>query len=316
MSQPSIARASLPGSGAAKITFNSVVLWTRADLVVPLEQQLKEQVSSMYGRVTKTREGRKIQVEIPIYGFWDNLSTIFPSALMSPLVGSRLFGTSDLPMVILARNGDKLTVNNVRLTKLANLRLAANQQVFSGTATFTGLISNNTATTTANSYYNFQTAQAYAEGDFDTQEANFKSLTWTGAWGSRTDFTTILTQEGWSLDWEIKTSDDLVDGIGAVDMFVELVWGKASCIPVGPTVADLETNRDFQGSNAAVGANIAADTDDLTLTDGTSTFVLKAAAMVAGRYVFGPGKKRYGQHSWEGTLGFTTGAPNAIATVS
>lgn len=328
MSAPSIARANLPGSGAARITINSVNIWTRADVVVPLVHTLVEQVSSMYGRVTKTRGERAVTLNIPIYGFWTNLSTIMPAALLNPTIGTRLFGTSDQTMTLLARNGDRIIFKNCQITKMANLKLAANAQIFTADATFTCLVANNTAVTTANAWYTISTGNSYstASDDFDTQAASyFRSLTWTGAWGSRTGFTTILTQEGWTVDWEIKTTPDKVDGIGIVDMFIDLTWGKASCIPVGPTLAQLDGGLDFQytGANTAANANIGADmsqdSDNLVITDSSvnaNTFTLFAAAMTESGLVFAPGKKRIRSTSWEGTLTFTSHAPNAMAAVS
>ena len=272
----------------------------------------------MYGRVTKTRQGRMITINIPLYGFWSNLSVLFPSAFLNPVIGGRLFSTSDLAMTVLARNGDKVVIKNVRLTKLANLKLAANAQVFSADATFTALIANGGDPTDANSFYTLTTGETYAEGDFP--QSNFKSLTWTGAWGSRTGFTSILTQEGWAIDWEIKTTPDLVDGIGPVDMFLDLCWCKASCLPVGPSLAQLMATDgaglNFQGSEAAVGADIANDVDDLVLSDGTSSFTLKAAAMTDSGLVFAPSKKRIRPTVWECTRGFTAGAGDAIAAVA
>lgn len=312
---PSISRANLPGAGAPKITYNGATLWTRGDVVVPIKHTLKEQVSAMYGRVTKTREGRMIEVNIPLYGFWTNLSVIFPSYFLSGLPSQRIFGTTDTPLVLLARNGDKITLANAQITKVANLKLAANQAIFAADVTFTCLIANNTAPTTANAFYTIATGQTYAEGDFP--QSAFKSLTWTGAWGTRTGFTSILTQDGFTVDWEIKTTPDLVDGIGPVDMFTDLFWAKATAIPVGPTLAQLDAAVDFQGANAAVGADISADVDDLALTDGTSTLTLLKCAMSETGLVFGPAKKRIKATVWESTrLNFTSGAAPAIATVS
>lgn len=269
----------------------------------------------MYGRVTKTRGPRTIEVSVPLYGFWSNLSVLFPSYFLSGLPSARMFGTSDTPLTLLARNGDKIVLANAQITRIANLRLAANQQIFAADVTFTALVANNTAPNAANAYYTITTAQTYAEGDFP--QSNFKALTWTGAWGARTGFTSILTQDGWSVDWEIRTTPDMVDGIGAVDMFTELFWARATCIPVGPTLAQLDTAVDFQNTNAAVGADIYADTDDLVLTDGTSTLTLLKCAMVETGLVFGPAKKRVKATSWESTrLNFTAGAPPAIATVA
>jgi hypothetical protein len=330
----SISRANLPGSGAPKITYKGVTIWTRADLMIPLKQSLKQQVSSMYGPVTFTRDGRAIEFEVPIYGFWNSLSVLFPSYLLAGIHGSRIFGTSDTPMTFVARNGDAIHLTNVQLVAVTNLKLKANEQIFSGNAKFVALIGNNKAPTTGvatisgNSswtsyvasptaaYYALATGVTYAEGDFP--QSNFKSLAWTGAWGSRTGYTNILTQDGWDVDWAIKfmSPDDLVDGIGPVDKFYDSCLPKISAIVVGPTLAQIDTGIDFQGTNAAVGADIAADSDPLVLTDGTSTLTLAVSSMIETGVVFAPGKKRIAKTTWQGTLGFTSGAPNAMATVA
>jgi len=147
----SISRANLPGSGAPKITYQGVTLWTRADLMIPLKQSLKEQTSSMYGPVTWTRDGRKIEFEIPIYGFWNALNVLFPSFLLNGIHGARIFGTVDTPMTIIARNGDQIVINNVQLVAVTNLKLKANEQIFAGNAKFVALIGNNLSPSTASS---------------------------------------------------------------------------------------------------------------------------------------------------------------------
>jgi hypothetical protein len=308
-------RANLPGSGAPKITFDGATLWTRGDVVIPLAQNLVERVASMYGRVGKTRGPRKIEFSIPVYGFWDNLSVLFPSYFLNFTHGARIFGTTDKPFVLLARNGDQLTIHNARITGLANLKLAANQEIFSGDLTFTALIKNNTAPTNAAAYYTIATGASYTEGDFP--RATHKSLAWTGAWGARTGFTSILTEAGWDVNWEVGVTDDLVDGIGAVDQFVNNCWAAASCIPVGPTLAQIESNQNFQDANADIGADLGGDVDDLVLTDGTSSLTLYSAALVSDEFVFAPFRKRKGTLAWEiGTREFTTGAPTALAAVA
>jgi hypothetical protein len=312
----SISRANLPGAGAPKITYAGATLWTRADLMIPLKQTLKQQVSSMYGPVTWTRDGRSIEFEIPIYGFWNSLGVLFPSYLLAGIHGARIFGTTDTPMTIVARNGDQIVLNNVQLVAVTNLKLKANEQIFSGNAKFVALIGNNLSPASANSYYTISTGVAYAEGNFP--QNNFKSLAWTGAWGSRAGFTNILTQDGWDVDWQIKfmSPDDLVDGIGPVDKFFDSCMPKISAIVVGPTLPQMDTNVDFQGANAAVGADIAADSAPLVLTDGTSTITLAVASMIETGVVFAPGKKRIAKTTWQGTLSFSGGAPNAVASVS
>lgn len=311
----SISRANLPGSGAPKVTFDGATLWTRDDVVIPLTENLVDRVASMYGRVGKNRGPRKIEFDLPLYGFWDNLAVLFPSYFMNYVHGARLFGVADKPFELLARNGDKLTLHNVRLTGMANLKLAANQPIFSGTARFTALIANNKAPTNAAAFYTFLSGQSYTEGDFPRN--TYKSLAWTANWGSRANFQGIMTQDGWDVNWQMATEDDVVDGIGPVDQFASDAWASASCIPVGPAPADITGAANLQNANANVGADVGGDVDNLVLTDGVSTVTLYKAALVGHEFVFAPFRKRSGTLSFEvGTRAFSAGAPTALAAVT
>jgi hypothetical protein len=310
----SIDRANLPGAGAARITFDGGNFWTRDDVVPRLAAPLRDQRSSMYGVVTKTRGGRKIEVDVPLFGLWENLTVLFPAALMNPAPGARYFGTVDKPLVIHAKNQDRLTIHNARLTGLANLRLAAEQEIFSGVARFTGLIKNNAAPTDANAYFTYDTA-AFVDAGFAM--TNFRAQAWTGVWGARTGFGAIRTEAGWQIDWDLALDDDPVDGLGPVDMFVGGLSARARAITVGPTAAQLHTNLFFQGdAKAAVGAGIHESVDDLVLTCGASSVTLKNAALVESGWVFAPTKKRIGESVWETTVGFTAGVPQAVAAVA
>ena len=51
-------------------------------------------------------------------------------------------------------------------------------------------------------------------------------------------------------------------------------------------------------------------------SNGTSTITLAVASMIETGVVFAPGKKRIAKTTWQGTLSFSGGAPNAVASVS
>lgn len=309
----SIDRANLLGAGAPKVTFNSVTFWTRDEVLPRIAHSLTEQRATMFGRVTQTRGPRVITVTIPVFALWENLSVLFPSTVLNPTIGSRVFGASDLPLVLHAKNGDRLTVHNCRITGLSNLKLAANQPIFSAALTLTGLLKNNASPADAASYFTYDNT-AYVEGSFAL--TNFNAKTWTGAWGARTGFTSIQTQEGWDISWEVGMEPDVVDGLGVVDMFMTNFAARASCIPVGPTIAQLESNLLFQGTGADIGVGIHSSVDDLVLTSGTSTVTLKAAGLIETGLAFAPSKKRVTETVWEATRGFSAGAPQAIAAVA
>lgn len=310
----SVDRANLLGAGAPKVTFNSATFWTRDDVMPRIAHSLTEQRASMYGRVTQTRGPRLIEVTIPLFSLWENLSTLFPSTVVDPTIGSRVFGSTDLPLVLHAKNQDRLTIHNARITGLSNLKLAANQPIFSAAVKFTGLLKNNANPADAAAYYTYDTA-AYAEGAFAL--TNFKATAWSGAWGSVTGFTSMNTQDGWDISWDLNMEPDLVDGLGVVDMFLTHFAAKASCIPVGPTIAQLETNLRFQNhANAAIGTGVHDLMYDLVLTSGTGSVTLKSASLVETGLAFAPSKKRVTETVWETQRGFTTGTPHAVAVIA
>jgi hypothetical protein len=310
----SVDRANLVGAGAPKVTFNGATFWTRDDVVATIGHNLVDQRSTMFGRVTRTKSGRKIETQLPIYGLWRDLSVLFPSAIVNPTIGARLFTGADLPMVLHAKNQDRLTLHNTRITGLANLRLAANAQIFSGAVTFTSLLKNNADPADAASYFTYDTA-AYVEGDFALSTAITRA--WSGAWGARTGFTAMQTEAGWEVNWELRLEDDQVDGLGPVDMFIQEFSGSARCVPVGPTLAQVQTNLFYQGdAKAAVGAGLHESVDDLVITSGTASLTLKNAGLVSAEVRWSPSAKRMGTCVWETTRGFTAGAPQATAVVA
>jgi hypothetical protein len=309
-----IERSNLPGSGAPKMTFDGGTFWTGGDVVARLAPALVEQRASMYGRVTKTRGGRRIDIDVPLFSLWQNLPKLFPATVMNPAIGSRIFGVVDLPLAFHARNGDLLTIHNARVTGLSNLRLASNQPIFSSAVRFTGLLRNGYDPIEADAYFSFATGQAYVDSGFAM--TNFKAGAWTGAWGARPGFDAINTEAGWGIDWEMSMDEDPVDGLGAVDMFLSNFWARVSSIPVGPSGAQLASGVNFQGAGAEIGSGIHEDVDDLVLTNGAASVTLKAAALVETGYVFAPSKKRTGETVWEPTRGFLAGVPGAIAAVA
>ena len=134
-------RSSL-GRGPAMITWNSGTIWTRDDCVPRHDPVWHPATTSMYGRVDKYKSDLVIKISLPIWGAFENLSILFPSAVLNPTIGSSIFGTSDLTLTILARNGDQIVYTNAQLTKLANLHLGVDAELWSADAEFTCLCGN------------------------------------------------------------------------------------------------------------------------------------------------------------------------------
>jgi hypothetical protein len=141
--------------------------------------------------------------------------------------------------------------------------------------------------------------------------AAIKTQLYTGAWGSKTGFTSIVTEDGWTIDWDLGISYMQIDEVGTVKAVLNSVSCMAKCVPIGPTWANIVAGQLIQDSGSARGASLQGGGAD------TSTIiVVKNAALKTAGYRFGTGVLRDNEVGWVSTRSFTTGAPDAIATLA
>ena len=301
--------------GPSKVTWNSITFHSKEDIAITHAPSYAAITSSLHGEVDKVKTDLVIQIPVRLWGAWENISTLFPSALLNPAAGASVFGATDLPLVILGKNGDQVTYHNAALTQMANLRLGVDGDTFSADCVFTAILANGTNPEDAAAYYTLATGQSYSETAF--AKTNFKRSRFSGAWGTRTGWTTITPQDGFNVSWALNMKPVTVDGLGTVDMTLVDMVASCRCIPIGPTLAQIEAQAKFgSGSGQAHGVLLGANSDDLTLTGTGVSVVLKAAGLVQSGYVFGTDKLRMGEVAWATTRGFSSGTPVAAATVT
>ena len=90
--------------------------------------------------------------------------------------------------------------------------------------------------------------------------------------------------------------------------------GTCRCIPIGPTLAQIEALQ--KATNLALGAQLGTGAATLTLTGSSHSIVLNYASIASHGYAFGVAPLRVGEMTWETVRGFSAGAPAAVATVS
>lgn len=306
----SVSRANL-GRGPALVTWNGATLFTRDDLVAAHSPVWEPVKSSMHGQTTKFRRDLVIKLNLMLFGVWENLSVLFPSALLNPVIGTSLFGTTDLPLVIQARNNDRITYGNAQITKLGDLYLGVDSELWAAAVEFTCLLKNSTEPEAAGAYF-VRDTNSYTDAAFAM--TNFKKCRWTGAWTGKTGLTSFIGEKGFSIAWDLDLKPQVVDGYGTVDMFVGeggLVAG-CKCVPIGPTQAQIDT---AQGATAANGTLLSTGAADLTLTGTSASVVLKAANLVSSSTVFGQAL-RVGEAAWETNRSVAAGVASAVATVA
>jgi hypothetical protein len=306
-----ITRASL-GRGPARVTFGGATLFTRDDLVPRHSPVWNPVVTSMYGEVDKVKSDLVIRFGMRLWGAWENISVLFPDSIINPTVGASLFGTSDSAAVILARNGDQITYHNAQITRLADLYLGVDSDLFAADVEITALLKNNANPEDANAYYTLATAQAYSDNVF--AKTNFKRSRITGAWNAKTGFTTITPQRGVNVGWTLDLAPVRVDGLGTVDFTLRNFMGGCRCIPIGPSLAQIESASRAQG--LAHGGLASTSSADLTWSASGISVVLYGAQMTEHGYAFGVEPLRVGEMAWVTTRGFSAGTPTAVVDVA
>ena len=222
------------------VTYNGATLYTRDDIAAKMTSSYKDVITSMYGKVDKVKTDTVLKIPLMLCGAYENLSVMFPSVFLGGAVGQSLFGNSDVPLVVLGRNGDQITYANAQITKMADLRLGVDNDLFSAAVEFTAILANGKNPEAAGAYVTLTTGQTYADNAFS--KANFQRARFTGAWGASTGFTSIVPQDGFQIGWQCETKPVAVDGLGTVDMTVDGFVAQCKCIPIGPTMAQLDAN--------------------------------------------------------------------------
>lgn len=305
--------------GPGYVTYGGVNLESRTDLKIPRGTDWKDVITSMFGRVDRVRTGYMIKLPLTLWGAWENLSVIFPSFIMAPATGTNIYGATNSPLVILGTNNDQITLVNAQITKLANLFLGVENDLFAADVEFTALIgrdgSGNLLTPETASSYTTLATGSYVAATEAFSKANFKRRRFLGAWGAITGFTAMAPQKGVAISWDAKLSPVPVDGYGIVDMSVTDLVGSAKCIPLGPTLAQIKTNSQEETAFGTLGSAIAADLV-WTGNGGAPVVTLKNAHMTDSETMFGPDPLRVGEVTWKTTTGFTAGARNATGVVA
>ena len=282
-------------------------------------KNLREITAEEFGRFDSVQTKRRVTVTGKLWSGWENLSLILPSAAFSPSIGGKLFGTGNLPLVCNGADGSRLNVVNAQLTKLANLQLSVEKDLWSADVEFTGLLKAGYTPDQAGSYYTYLIGQSYSAPSFS--KTNFRAPVVSAAWAgtlvnSGTSFAAFNWKAGCQIDWkwDLDFEPCTVDGYGEVDAIITGFEGSCKGTPIGVIEADAAS---AMLPAQALGLLESVNGGDLTNTFGSNSVVLKQA-FVADHDGFAWSRKnnRIGDMTFRTTVPFSSGAPTARATAS
>lgn len=305
-------RASL-SRGPAFVTWNGATLYLRGDVDSKHAPVFNPVQSSLTGQIDKTKKDLVIKNNLLLFGLWQDLTVLFPTSILNPATGASVFGATDLPMVIQARNNDRISYANTQITKLMSLHLGVDSELFAAAVEMTSIIANGANPEDAASYFTRDTNVYAAPASLAL--TNFKKVRWTGAWTGKTGLTSFIGQKGFDVSWALDLKPVPVEGWGTVDYTVGEggMVAQCKCIPIVPTMAQIDT---AQAVTAAHGGLLSAAGADLTLTGGGASVVLKGAGMIESATVFGIEPLRAGEVVFETTRSLAAGVVGAAATVA
>jgi hypothetical protein len=323
--------------GAGVVKWNGVYFWTAPDFSAKHAPTWEQISTSMHGRITRFKKDIVIKIPIKLWGAYENIGLLFPTSTSAgqpalfgaaPPFGASLFTpatyAADLPLEIWSRNNDTITYTNAQITKLANLRLGVEADLFEAAVEFTCLVGAGLDPGVSASYYLLGTT-AWSDATAGFSSANYLKTRFSGAWGNLTGFSPIYPERGFSIAWDLELEPVMMDGYGTIDYVIKNFLATCKCIPAGPTMANINkyAQADTPVAGVPIGALLSTVVADLTLTGfynaaysaAPPVIVLKNCSMLEHSFEFGLTPLRKGEITWETQRVFAGGVPSTTATV-
>jgi len=274
----------LTGPGA--VTFNSVVMHDADGISVDIDSATQDIQSSVSGKIDTIKTDQQGKVAFTPCGVVsaEILAALYPH--QAPLIGSRIFGAADVPLIINGTDGKQVTFMNAALTQVPDLQLSTVKTAF-GQAEFTALIADNKKPTDADAFYK-AAAAAYASGFPDP--VGITGTPYNAAFGSM-----LLpdTLDGWTVNVDLSLQPVPTDNTGTVDMILTDVVVRASCTPLGKSAEEILAALPVPKLRGAS----TRTSSDLVITGegGGLAVTLFNAALVTGPLKWGSTDLRIGQ---------------------
>jgi len=288
--------------GPCKVVHNAATIFSEDDVVVNFLTESFDVATSAFGSLGRRVQSRRIEVQFTPK-MWSDLTKLYPYA--AALIGSTIFGATDLPMVITPSNGAPLTLANVALTAMPGITFAHGKPLLRP-LTFTGLCANSADPATQASWFAFGTpATGVALTGFDLTKV------YNSRYSLAHNSVTYRSEEGFALDFALGLAPDVVDGEGIVNYRVTALDASLKFKPTDKTEALFAA---LLGWNKAPGdAQFSGSTVITGETTGAPIVTLANMQVVGnGSANYGAAMNRTGEIELASVRTLTGGALNAL----
>jgi hypothetical protein len=250
-----------------------------------------------------------------------SLNACFPYAVTQ--IGASIFGSTDLPLVIVTRfggtnnAGQTITYPRAAVTKLPQLRLKPTDTLF-GEMEFTCLGDPTVQPNSANAWETIASA-TFADTTFD--ETQIITDIYTASYGA-SPFNAIGSMAGFEVDITMAVNQITADDFGIVDMTLKELTAAAKFAPSNLTQAQVAALLAYQGSGyVQPGQSLSLANTDLVITgSGNGAHYLTATIKKAGpkqaTFMYDAAKHRFDAVEFTSKRTWTSGAANALWTLT
>lgn len=290
--------------GPCKLGYNSVSIFSEADVQVDFITDYFDVGVSAFGRIGRRVQARRIEVSL-IPKMWSDLTVLYPYATSA--IGAAIFGATDLPLVITPGNGAPLTLANAAITQLPGLLMSHGKPLLRAMK-FTALCANSGDPATAANWFSFGTpATGVALTGFDaTKVYNTRySLSWNSV--------TYRSEEGFNIDFNLGLAPDVVDGEGIVNYRITELEAVLKFTPTAKTEAQYATLLGWGTIAPGMSPTLAAATISGEAS-GSPIVALANCGVLQGGAMYGPDKNRTGEVELASVRSISSGALTALWT--
>lgn len=324
--------------GPAKLVHRGATLFTKDDFEVNTSVDTFNINTSPHGKVDERAIEAKAECSFTPEGRY---AAALIGALWSPFanmkIGTSLVGytatingttgaatitavnsSTDEPLVISAADGQVHTIIAAAVTKPPDILLSATKTMI-GQATISGVRQNGKAWTDADSLYTIGSA----DGDTNIADSTFapssiRTQPYTAIWTGISGFDTAFeSEDGFTVSWDVKTTDMKTDTSGVVDIRLTEIAVMVKCVPIGPTAAQIQAALKYQGSGSARGHSLAGVGAQLQITgaDSTNYVTIPTASLKTAGYRFGSTALRNREIGFVAARTFSGGAQQPLFTL-
>jgi len=301
-------------TGPGRIVRGTLTTHTKDNIGLKIDQRYSDVKPMSHGLIDRRLLGQTVSASFTpaghvsqtlvdaLWGYFANLAA-----------GTSRLTTADVPTLIHSAAGGATIIASA-ITRLPDIILGPDSSI-AGQMEIRGVVGTGMALSAASSLLTLGGNTTVV--DTALTAASFKQQAYTAAFGSVAGFTSFEAQNNWKISFNVETTDIVVQG-NVRDIKYTSIEVMASCIPVGPTQAQLATALGLSAAETIPGRAQATVASSLVITgtDTTTIVTIPLASMVGGGFVWGAGTLQQDEVGFYVSRGFTTGAQNALYTIA